>query len=127
MKSQRVSSRSEAAFALRTLFLMTRPLVVEIKGRGLVIISGCAHSGIINTIKHAQKITGVQEVYAVIGSFHLAGADEERMALTTEELRKLEPRIVRPVHCTSFEALCLLREPLGSQCRPLTSGDLIEF
>ncbi len=102
-------------------------MAAEIKGIGLVIISGCAHSGIINTIKHARKITGVQEIYAVIGGFHLAGADEERMALTTEERRKLEPRIIRPRHCTGFETLCLLRKSLGSRCRPLTSGDLIEF
>jgi len=88
---------------------------------GLAIISGCAHSGIINTIKHAQKITGIQEIYAVIGGFHLAGDDEARMALTAEDVKKLEPKIVRLGHCTGFEAFCLLRESLG---QPAQAPDL---
>jgi 7,8-dihydropterin-6-yl-methyl-4-(beta-D-ribofuranosyl)aminobenzene 5'-phosphate synthase len=58
-------------------------LAVNIPGKGLAVITGCAHAGIINTIRHAQKIMGVEELYAVIGGFHLMKADEKRIEATT--------------------------------------------
>jgi len=48
-------------------------LVFNVKGKGLVVLSGCAHRGIVNTVKHAQKISGIGKVHAVIGGFHLTG------------------------------------------------------
>jgi len=80
-----------------------RAIVINIKRKGLVVISGCAHAGIINTIRHAQQMTGVAEVYAVIGGFHLAGRDcEPRISQTVEMLRKFNPKIVVPMHCTGW-------------------------
>ncbi|MDD4651347.1 MAG: MBL fold metallo-hydrolase [Methanothrix sp.] len=98
-------------------------LAIKIEGKGLAVISGCAHAGIINTIKHAQKITGVEEIYAVIGGFHLADADSKRIDATAEALRRLDPAIVRPSHCTGHKAICRLREVLGERCLPLAVGD----
>ena len=102
-------------------------LAANIKGKGLVVITGCAHAGIINTIKHAQKITGVEELYAVIGGFHLMGADEKRIEATAKALQQLDPAIVRPGHCTGQKAVCRLQEALGERCRPLTVGDSIQI
>jgi 7,8-dihydropterin-6-yl-methyl-4-(beta-D-ribofuranosyl)aminobenzene 5'-phosphate synthase len=56
-----------------------QPLIINIRGKGLVIIAGCAHSGIINTIKQSQRITGISRVHAVLGGFHLKNADAKRM------------------------------------------------
>jgi 7,8-dihydropterin-6-yl-methyl-4-(beta-D-ribofuranosyl)aminobenzene 5'-phosphate synthase len=100
-------------------------LAINMEGKGLVVITGCAHAGIINTIKHAQKITGVEELYAVIGGFHLMGADEKRIEATAKALQPLDPAIVRPGHCTGQKAVCRLQEALGERCRPLTVGDSI--
>jgi 7,8-dihydropterin-6-yl-methyl-4-(beta-D-ribofuranosyl)aminobenzene 5'-phosphate synthase len=102
-------------------------LAINIEGKGLAVITGCAHAGIINTIKHAQKITGVDELYAVIGGFHLMGADEMRIDATAEALRKLDPAIVRPGHCTGHKAVCRLQETLSERCRPLAVGDSIQL
>jgi 7,8-dihydropterin-6-yl-methyl-4-(beta-D-ribofuranosyl)aminobenzene 5'-phosphate synthase len=100
-------------------------LAINIEGKGLAVITGCAHAGIFNTIKHAQKITRVEKLYAVIGGFHLAGADEKRIEATAEALRRLDPAILRPGHCTGQKAICRLQEALGERCQPLAAGDTI--
>jgi 7,8-dihydropterin-6-yl-methyl-4-(beta-D-ribofuranosyl)aminobenzene 5'-phosphate synthase len=100
-------------------------LAIDLSGKGLVVVSGCAHSGIINTVRHAQKITGIDELYAVIGGFHLMGADEKRIDATAEVLMELDPEIVRPGHCTGSRAVCILQRALGERCQPLTAGESI--
>ena len=81
-------------------------LILNLKGKGLVVISGCAHAGIINTIFHAQKITGISEVYAVIGGFHLSGPFfEPIIEETIEELKQMEPAVLVPMHCTGWKAI----------------------
>ena len=102
-------------------------LAINMHGKGLAVITGCAHAGIINTIKQAQKITGIEELYAVIGGFHLMDADEKRIEATAEALRQLDPTIVRPGHCTGHKAVCRLQEALGGRCRPLAVGDSIQL
>jgi len=81
-------------------------LVVHLKGKGLVIIAGCSHAGIINTILHAQKITGIQEVYAAIGGFHLSGPFFEKIIeQTIAEFKKIGPKVLSPMHCTGWKAI----------------------
>jgi 7,8-dihydropterin-6-yl-methyl-4-(beta-D-ribofuranosyl)aminobenzene 5'-phosphate synthase len=81
-------------------------LVLNLKGKGLVVISGCAHAGIINTILHAQKITGISEVYAVMGGFHLSGpVFEPIIEETISELKQLNPAVIVPMHCTGWKAI----------------------
>jgi 7,8-dihydropterin-6-yl-methyl-4-(beta-D-ribofuranosyl)aminobenzene 5'-phosphate synthase len=93
------------------LVLDERALVFNVKGKGLVVISGCAHAGIINTIRYAQKITGTTEVYAVLGGFHLAGREfEKRIKPTVEELGKINPVLIAASHCTGWRALYALHE-----------------
>ena len=102
-------------------------IVANIEGKGLAVITGCAHAGIINTIDHAKKITGVDDLYAVIGGFHLVGADEARLDKTAEALLRLDPEIVRPGHCTGTKAVCRLMDALGDRCQPLASGECLEL
>jgi 7,8-dihydropterin-6-yl-methyl-4-(beta-D-ribofuranosyl)aminobenzene 5'-phosphate synthase len=80
-----------------------RALVVKVKGKGLVIVSGCAHAGIINTILHAQQVTKVHDVCAVLGGFHLAGKEfEPRISETVKMLKQLNPALIVPSHCTGW-------------------------
>ncbi len=80
-------------------------LVVHVEGKGLVVISGCGHSGIINTVKYAQELTGVEEVYGVIGGFHLSGpVYEPYIQPTVEAMKAVSPRLLVPTHCTGFPA-----------------------
>ncbi|MGD6850890.1 MAG: MBL fold metallo-hydrolase [Candidatus Bathyarchaeia archaeon] len=86
-----------------------RALVFNVEGKGIVVISGCAHAGIINTLRYAQKITGESKVYAVLGGFHLAGREfEKRIEPTIAELKRINPQLVAASHCTGWRALCAL-------------------
>lgn len=64
-------------------------LIINLRGKGLVVLTGCAHSGIVNTIYHAQKVAGARKVYAVLGGFHLVNATSERLGKTIEALKVL--------------------------------------
>ncbi len=86
-----------------------RAIVINVKGKGLVILSGCAHAGIINTVSYSQKITGLDSICAVIGGFHLAGkTTENRIEQSVEELRKMNLNLIAPSHCTGWRAKCAM-------------------
>ncbi|MBD3198227.1 MAG: MBL fold metallo-hydrolase [Candidatus Lokiarchaeota archaeon] len=78
-------------------------LLINIKNEGLVIISGCGHAGIVNTIKHAKKITGIDTIYAVIGGFHKEWEAAEDIKTSIQYIMDLNPEIVCGMHCTGFE------------------------
>jgi 7,8-dihydropterin-6-yl-methyl-4-(beta-D-ribofuranosyl)aminobenzene 5'-phosphate synthase len=81
-------------------------VAVKVKGRGLVVIGGCSHAGIINTVKHAQKVARTDAVHAVLGGFHLSGpVFEPIIGPTIEEMKKISPDYVVPMHCTGWRAI----------------------
>jgi 7,8-dihydropterin-6-yl-methyl-4-(beta-D-ribofuranosyl)aminobenzene 5'-phosphate synthase len=95
------------------LILDDRAIVFNVKGKGLVVISGCAHAGIINTIMYAQRISGIMDIYAVIGGFHLAGRENEnRIEQTVKELRRLNPKRIVPTHCTGWRGMFAIAKAL---------------
>jgi 7,8-dihydropterin-6-yl-methyl-4-(beta-D-ribofuranosyl)aminobenzene 5'-phosphate synthase len=80
-------------------------LVTHVRGRGLVVITGCGHAGLINTVRYARKLTGIDQLYAVLGGFHLATpALEPAIWPTVEALSELGPQVVVPAHCTGWRA-----------------------
>lgn len=78
-------------------------LVYETKD-GLVIITGCAHSGIGNTIDHAIKLTGIDKIVDVVGGFHLQNAGYDQMENTISGLKRIAPDLMHPCHCTDLKA-----------------------
>jgi len=110
------------------LVLDDRALVVNIKDKGLVIISGCAHAGIINTIRYAQQITGYGKVYAILGGFHLAGKEfEKRIEPTIEELKKINPELIIPSHCTGWRALISIAQAFPNAFACNSVGNIYRF
>ena len=80
-------------------------LVINVRGRGLVIVTGCGHAGVINIIRHAMRLTGVAQLLAVIGGFHLSGpAFEPVIEPTVAALAELAPKLIVPGHCTGWRA-----------------------
>ncbi|MCX5994150.1 MAG: MBL fold metallo-hydrolase, partial [Chloroflexi bacterium] len=77
-------------------------------GQGLVILLGCGHRGLINTILHAQKITGVGQIYAVIGGTHLISAGKERMQSTIEAVKGFDIKKLGVSHCTGLKSAAIL-------------------
>ncbi len=81
-------------------------LVVNLTGKGLVVISGCAHAGIVNTVEYAKKLTGEDSIHAILGGFHLTGPFFEKIHdQSIEELKKMEPAVIMPMHCTGWKAI----------------------
>ncbi len=79
--------------------------ILNVRDKGLVIVTGCGHAGIVNTIRNAQALTGVQQVYAVVGGFHLSGRLFERIIPdTVAALQQIGPRYLMPGHCTGWVA-----------------------
>jgi 7,8-dihydropterin-6-yl-methyl-4-(beta-D-ribofuranosyl)aminobenzene 5'-phosphate synthase len=77
-------------------------IYINIKNKGLVVLTGCGHCGIINTIKHGQKLTGIDKVYAVIGGFHEEWNSDEIVDKKVKFLEDLNPEIICGMHCTGF-------------------------
>lgn len=76
-------------------------IVVNLRDKGLVVLSGCAHSGIINTLRYAQEVTGQKKIHAIMGGFHLNGADAAAVVNPTiEGLIGADPAYIIPTHCT---------------------------
>ena len=105
-----------------------RAVTINIKGNGLVVLSGCAHAGIINTVIYAQQITGTKKVYAVMGGFHLAGKTfENRIQPTIEELQRINPELIVPSHCTGWKAMCAMAKAFPKAFLWNSVGNLYPF
>ena len=81
-------------------------IAIHVQDKGLVVVAGCAHSGIVNIVNHAREISGVERVWAILGGFHLARANEEEIRRTIAEIRGHRPALIVPSHCTGFRAMC---------------------
>jgi len=97
-------------------------IVINVKNKGLVVLSGCAHSGIVNTVNHARKISGVDKVWAIIGGFHLARANDDELSRTLEAIKVCQPKLVIPSHCTGFRAMCQFAAQMPDEFLPGVVG-----
>ena len=80
-------------------------VVVDVRGKGLVVLSSCSHSGVINVLHHARRMTGVQHVHGFVGGLHLTGGlFEPILPNTIDDLVEISPEIVVPGHCTGWKA-----------------------
>jgi len=84
-------------------------------GAGLVVILGCAHRGIINTLYHAQRLTGVKKIHMVLGGCHLINAPEERVRQTINALKELGVERLGVSHCTGLPAAGTMAQEFGKR------------
>ena len=95
------------------LILDDQALVVHLAGAGLVVLTGCGHAGVVNIVRHAQRLTGVDRVHAVIGGFHLNGPlFAPIVGPTVDALVDLAPDVIVPAHCTGWRATRVIGERL---------------
>ena len=103
-------------------------LVAHIKGKGLVVLSGCAHSGIVNTVTYAKEVTGVDKVHVVMGGFHLTGpAFEGVIEPTIQALKKLDPDYVIPTHCTGRQPIMRIEQEMPDKFILNMAGTRLTF
>ncbi len=87
------------------LVIDDQALIVHVRGRGLVVLTGCGHAGAINIVRHAQRLTAVPTLHALLGGLHLSGpAFEPIIKPTIDALTRMAPELVVPGHCTGWRA-----------------------
>jgi 7,8-dihydropterin-6-yl-methyl-4-(beta-D-ribofuranosyl)aminobenzene 5'-phosphate synthase len=99
----------------------------HLKDRGLIVISSCGHSGIVNSTRQAMKVSGVEKVHAILGGFHLFPADEDYIKQTVAELKVINPDVVIPMHCSGPGLVASLRSLMPDQLVPSTNGTEYTF
>jgi 7,8-dihydropterin-6-yl-methyl-4-(beta-D-ribofuranosyl)aminobenzene 5'-phosphate synthase len=110
------------------LILDDQALVVNLAGRGLVVITGCGHAGVVNVLRYARALTGVERVHAVLGGFHLTGAlFEPVIGPTVEALGALGPDVVVPAHCTGWRGMHELANRLPAAFVANSVGTRVEL
>lgn len=103
-------------------------IVLHVRDKGLVVLTGCGHSGIVNIVRHAKGLTGVDRVYAVLGGFHLTGGLFEKIIpQTVQALSDEDPAVVVPAHCTGWKAQHALHAALPQAFRPNSVGSRFEL
>ena len=103
-------------------------IVFNVRGKGLVVLSGCAHSGIVNTVRHAKKVTGIDRVLAVMGGFHLGGPGKEALIeKTIDGLREIDPIYVVPTHCTGRQAVIAMEQAMPGKVLINMAGTKMTF
>lgn len=95
--------------------------------QGLIVVTGCAHAGIVNTVRQAIKFSVKRRLSAVVGGFHLGAAGAERLERTARELKALKPGLVVACHCTGQAAKDRLARDLGKSFRPGYAGLSLSF
>ena len=95
--------------------------------KGLVVVLGCAHSGVVNTLDYISKLTGYNKIYAVIGGMHLLNASQIRIANTIEAFKKYEIQKIVPLHCTGQNAMQDFKTAFGDKCLFLCPGGQISL
>jgi 7,8-dihydropterin-6-yl-methyl-4-(beta-D-ribofuranosyl)aminobenzene 5'-phosphate synthase len=96
----------DGAWVPDPLVLDDQALIVNVAGKGLVVLTGCGHAGIVNICRYAQRLTGEQRLHAVLGGFHLNGPlFEPLIPLTLDALEQLAPDVLVPAHCTGWRAV----------------------
>ena len=87
-----------------------------VKGKGLVVLTSCSHRGVINTVKRAQEVSGIDKVHAVIGGFHIVPPlGDDYIRQTIEAFNEIDPDILIPAHCTGDRFYDLAREAMAKR------------
>ena len=91
-------------------------------GKGLVVLLGCAHAGVINTLDYAVKLAHQNHIYTVIGGMHLLNASPERIERTIDTFKHYNVQKIRPAHCTGNNAVEKLKQTFAERCSVCCAG-----
>ncbi|KAJ9498282.1 hypothetical protein H2202_006433 [Exophiala xenobiotica] len=104
-----------------------RFLMCNVKGRGIVVFTGCSHAGVVNVAKHALELGGKTPLHAVIGGYHLVGPNEAFVKQTVADLKELDPDILMPGHCSGWRAKVEIESVMPGKLAPSTVGTKFSF
>jgi 7,8-dihydropterin-6-yl-methyl-4-(beta-D-ribofuranosyl)aminobenzene 5'-phosphate synthase len=96
-------------------------------GGGLIVVLGCAHAGVVNTVEHLMEKSGRRDVRAIIGGMHLMSSDREAIERTAEAIEGWQPGFISPNHCTGDEACAYFSGRFPGAYRKSGSGTVFIF
>jgi 7,8-dihydropterin-6-yl-methyl-4-(beta-D-ribofuranosyl)aminobenzene 5'-phosphate synthase len=99
----------------------------NVRGKGLVVISSCGHVGIVNSVRQAQEVSGISKVHAVVGGFHLGPAPDDYLKQIVAEIKKLEPDVLVPMHCSGLNFLLEARAQMPNNVIQTSTGSRLIF
>lgn len=102
-------------------------LVINVGEKGLVIITGCGHAGVVNIIKHSIRHSGVDKLEGIVGGFHLLEAEEERVDKTVDIIKEFSPSWIAPTHCTGLIPTSKFALAFENKFRQINAGDFIDL
>jgi len=102
-------------------------VIFHLKDDSVVILTGCCHSGIVNTVNYAVSLTGSSSVVGIVGGLHLHDASSERLDSTTEHLRQYPLSVLGPCHCTGLRGRAALMYAFGESFKDVGAGSLLKF
>ncbi len=109
------------------LFQGEHATAYHVKDRGLVVITSCGHAGVVNSVRQAQKVSGVEKVHAIVGGFHLAPAPDEIVAKTVEAFRAIDPDYIIPAHCTGLNTIIAIHREMPRKLVMPSTGTRVIF
>jgi len=101
--------------------------VYHVKDRGLVVITSCGHAGVVNSVRHAQKVSGIQKVHAIVGGFHLAPAPDEIVSKTVAAFKEINPDYVVPMHCSGMNMIMAVNMAMPKTLVMPSTGTRVVF
>ena len=99
----------------------------NVKGKGLVVISSCGHVGIVNSVRQAQEVSGIEKVHAIVGGFHLGPAPKDYLTQVVAEVKKLQPDVVIPMHCSGLNFALEAQAQMPENVLVPTTGSRLVF
>ena len=108
-------------------FIGEQTLIVNVRGRGLVVVTSCSHRGIVGICRHAARVAGVDKIHAVVGGFHLSGLDDARITAVVDTFRSFGVDWVVPQHCTGLEAIVAFATRMPAEVVFASTGSTFVF
>jgi len=102
-------------------------IIIDVNQESFFLLCGCCHAGLINTLEKVKELTGKTKCYGVMGGLHLVGASQERIDFTIAELKKWNPEVIIPLHCSGREAMYQLKSHFPEKTKLLNCGDSFSF
>jgi 7,8-dihydropterin-6-yl-methyl-4-(beta-D-ribofuranosyl)aminobenzene 5'-phosphate synthase len=99
----------------------------HVRDKGLVVISSCGHVGIVNSVRQAQEVSGIEKVHAIVGGFHLGPAPKDYLQQVVAEIKKLKPDVVIPMHCSGLNFVQEVNAQMPENLLVTTTGTQIYF
>ena len=99
----------------------------NLKDKGLIVISSCGHVGIVNSVRQAMEVSGIEKVHAIMGGFHLGSAPADYLTQVVAEIGKLNPDVVIPMHCSGLNFTLEAQRQMPGKVLTTTTGTRITF